>query len=85
MTDGRLKALGTVASTLGASYLFNIIDRKEAEELYFLVRVFFVSASRFDQTKEMQILKEQERIRNCIGSNETIRDIYEHGYKVLNK
>lgn len=81
MTDGRLKALGTVANTLGIDYLFNMIDEKEAEELHFLVSVYFVNASNFNQKKEMEILKEKERIFKCIPSNKTIREIYEYKYK----
>ena len=78
MTDGRLKALGTVANILGVDYLFNMIDENEAEELHFLVRVCFVNAHQFNQKREMEILKEQARIFECIPSHKTIREIYEY-------
>lgn len=81
MTDGRLKALGTVASTLGVDYLFNMIDKKEAEELHFILRVCFVNANQFNQKREMEILKEQAKIFECIPSHKTISEIYEHEYK----
>jgi acetylglutamate synthase len=83
MTDLRLKALGTVADTLGVERIFNIMSEDEQKELFWMSADCFVNSNVYDQQKQMQLLSNQARMREFFGGNAIIKEVYDFGYKKI--
>ena len=86
MTDLRLKALGTVADTLGVNYLFGIMMEDEQKELFYMTVDYFANSNVYDQTKQMQIANVQSRMREFFGDSKIIKEVYDFGFdKIIRK
>ena len=85
MTDLRLKALGTVADTLGIEKMFSIITDEEVRELWNMTSAYFVNSNVFDQSKQMELAQNAARLRESFGDHKLIKKICEYSHDLIFK